>query len=300
MKQVLIILLLVQSNVAKMKGCYVLKSIIWLFLILFFLSGLFYSCRKETVDLDINKLVAVWKLHEFIDKNNNNLVPPDIQISFTENNCVTVFTTSNYGKGKFYQNGNNITVDELTLSDRKFDSDNDNKFVNNLSGSYSITGDTLRILSVNGYDIVLLKTQITDTYQCDLSTQLTNRIDNNQYYSEDIFQPEYSAIYGKWFLSLVYGGWGGGGAPRFDFLEVKKNGIYGICKGFELVEYGKIEITKKITEEKRLLLNFIPTYYSGDSRWFVSSVWLTFPVNDTLTLVDNCLDCYDRCFYRIE
>lgn len=299
MKQVLIILLLIQSNVAKMKWCYVLKSIIWLFLILFFLSGLFHSCRKETVDLDINKLVAVWKLHEFIDKNNNNLVPPDIQISFTENNCVTVFTTSNYGKGKFYQNRNNITVNELTLTDRKFDSDNDNKFVNNLSGSYSITGDTLRILSVNGYDIVLLKTQITDIYQCDMSAQLTNRINSNQYYSEDIFQPEYSAIYGKWFLSLEYGGWSGGAeAPRFDFLEVKKNGIYGICKGFELVEYGKIEMTK-LTEEI-LLLNFIPTYNLGEIPWSFSSARITFPVNDTLTLQDNCLDCTDMRFYRIE
>lgn len=299
MKQVLIILLLVQSNASKMKGCCVLKNRIWSFLLLFYLSGLFYSCRKETVDLDIDKLVAVWKLHEFTDKNNNNLVPPDIQISFTQNNCVTVFTSSNYGHGKFYQNGNNITVNELALTDREFDSDNDNKFVHNLSGSYSVTGDTLRILSVNGYKIVLLKTQITDIYQCDMSTQLTDKIDSNQYYSEDIFQPEYSAIYGKWFLSIEYGGWSGGAkAPRFDFLEVKENGIYGICKGFELVKYGKIEMTK-LTKEI-LLLNFIPTYYSGDSPWFFSSARITFPVNDTLTLQDNCLDCTDMRLYRIE
>lgn len=288
-----------RNNIAKMKESYILRNIICLLSILFFLSVLFYSCRKETDDLDINQLVAVWKLHKFTDKNDNNLVPPDIRISFTENNCVTVFTSCNYGQGKFYQNGNNITINELALTDRKFDLDNDNKFVNNLSGSYSVTGDTLRILSINDFDIELLRTQITDIYQCDMSTQLIDKIDINRYYSKDIFQPEYSAIHGKWFLSLEYGGWSGGAeAPRFDFLEIKKNGIYGICKGFRLVEFGKIEATN-LTEEK-LLLNFIPSYHSGDNRWFVGSARLTFPVNDSLTLVDNCLDCYHYRFYRIE
>jgi hypothetical protein len=258
------------------------------------------SCCKEEEDtLDINQLVAIWELYEFTDKNDNNLVVPDIRISFTENNCVTVFTSYNYGQGKFYQSGNNITVNELTLTNREVGLDNDNRFVNNLTGSYNIIGDTLHILSANDYDMVLLRIQTADIYQCDLSTLLIDKFDSNRYYPEDIFQQEYSAIYGKWFLSSVYGGWGGGEEiPRFDFLEVKKNGIYGICKGFDLVEYGKIEMTK-LTEEK-LLLNFIPTYYLGDIRWSFSSERLSFPVNDTLILHDDCLDCYHYRLSRIK
>jgi len=299
MKQILIILLFILSNFTKIKGCYVLKNISGSFLILIFFSGLFYSCKKESIDLDVNQNVEGWKLHEFIDKNNNILDTPDIQISFTEDNCITVFTSSNYGQGKFYLNGNNITVQGLTLTDRQYDLQNDKRLVDNLSGSYFITGDTLRILSDNDIDIVLVKTQITDHYQCDLSALLISKIDSNEYYSEDIFHTEYSAIYGKWFLSLEYGGWSGGAeAPRFDFLEVKENGIYGISKGFELVEYGKIEMTE-LTQEI-LLLNFIPTYNFGEIPWSFSSARITFPVNDTLILQDNCMDCSDMRFYRIK
>jgi hypothetical protein len=173
-------------------------NLIWSFLILLCTSGFFYSCRKESDNLDINKLVAVWKLHEFIDKTNNDLDTPDIQISFTADNCITVFTSCNYGQGKFYRNGNKITVQGLTLTDRQYDLNNDKKLVDNLSGSYFITGDTLRIMSNNDIDIVLVKTQITDLYKGDISARLTDKIKSNRYYPEDIFHPEYSAIYGKW------------------------------------------------------------------------------------------------------
>jgi hypothetical protein len=276
-----------------------MKIKICLFSLFLLICSTMSCCKEEEDNLDINKLVAVWELDKFIDKNNNNLNVPKIQISFLKNNCVTVFTRYNFGQGEFSIKGNKVTIHNLTLSTRQYDLENDNRFVSNLTGDYMINGDTLRIISDNDFDMVLYKTQIVDPYQCDLSTMLIDSIENNRYYSEDIIDEEYTSIYGKWFVYSVYGGfYGGEEIPRFDFLEVKKNGMYGISKGFDLLEYGKIEI-KKLTEEK-LLLDFIPSHYSGDIRWSFVSVRLSFPVNDTLIFHDDCLDCYHYYLYRLN
>lgn len=268
----------------------------------FLLTGILISCNKENeVSLDLNSLVAVWELDKFIDKNNNSFLAPKIQISFRENNCITVFTSYNHGHGEFSVKGNKVTLYNLKLTTREYDLENDNRFTRNLTGSYLIKGDTLRILSDYDFDMVLYKTQIKDRYQGDLTTLLIDKFNSNRYYPYDIFDAEFSTIYGKWFLFSFYGGWGGGEeAPRFDFLEVKKNGIYGISKGFELLEYGRIDIEKIISDE-RLRLEFIPFSSNPLPLWTYKYQNIRISEKDSIFLHDSgCLDCYGHNFHRIN
>jgi len=275
-----------------------MKKISIKIIIFIIVIGTVVSCEKEEDNLNISDLVAVWELDKFIDKNNNTLNAPEIQISFLENKCITLFTSYNYGQGEFSINGKNVIVSNLVLSDREYDLENDNRFISNLTGSYLINGDTLRILSDHDYDMVLHKTQIVDPYQCDLSILLIDTIDSNRYYQEDIFGEEYSSIYGKWFVYSVYGGWGGWEKTTgFDFFEFNKNGIYGISKGFDLWTYGKIQM-KKLTANK-LLLDFIPDNNSK-TGWLLESKRLTFPVNDTIILYDDCLECNRYYLSRVN
>ena len=56
----------------------------------FLFTGFLISCDKEVEDrLDINALAAIWELDKFIDKDNNTILAPKIQISFLENNSLT-------------------------------------------------------------------------------------------------------------------------------------------------------------------------------------------------------------------
>jgi hypothetical protein len=266
----------------------------------FLFTGLLISCDKEEEDrLDLNALAAIWELDKFIDKNSNNLNAPKIQISFLENNCLTVFTSFNHGQGEFSVKGNKVTVHDLKLTKRPYDLENDNRFIRNLTGSYLINGDTLRILSDYDFDMVLYKTQIKDTYQGDLSTLLTDSIESNRYFPEDIFDVEFSSIYGKWFIYSVYGGFSGGEQrPHFDFLELKRNGIYGVVNDFDLNEYGSFYI-ESILNDGRIVLNFVPD--KSAPGWLNIRKRLTFLGNDTIIFQDyGCLDCYRYSFVKIK
>jgi hypothetical protein len=276
----------------------------------FLLSGILISCNKEEEkSLDINSLIAVWELDKFIDKNNNTLIAPKIQISFRENNCLTVFTSYNHGQGEFSVKGSKVTLRNLELTKREYDLENDNRFIRNLTGSYLINGDTLRILSDYDFDMVLYKTQIKDTYQGDLTTLLIDTIDRNRYYSEEILDAEYLSIYGKWFVYSNYGGFGGGELrPHFDFLEFKRNGIYGVVNNFDLYEYGSFYIESKL-DDGRIVLNFVPdNNFMPDSininyaqGWSYIRKRLTFSGNDTIIFQDfGCLDCWRYSFVKMK
>jgi len=271
-----------------------MKLKIWLLIFTTLIISSLISCEKEQVEnIDIHKLTGVWKLDKFVDKNNDILIAPNIQISFLENYCLTVFTNYNYGQGEFSVNGNKVTVRNLALTDREYDLENDNNFINNLNGLYFINGDTLRILSDNDLNMVFHKTQIIDPYQCDLSTLLIDTINSNKYYSEDVLDAGHSSIYGKWFVYEVVGDWGEV-APVFDFLEFKRNGIYGRSEDFNLLEYGKIRIVDKFSNE-RLVLEYIPENITD-----VQGIYYTFEFFGLDTIVSSsCIGCY-QLFYRVK
>ncbi|MFC2113477.1 META domain-containing protein [Bacteroidota bacterium] len=257
------------------------------------------SCEKIDDNLDPNKLQAVWDLYQLIDKETNvTLDTPEIKISFLGNNCVTVFGTCNHGTGNFSIDGHKVTVSDLVLIER-CGSESERSFIANLSGSYLVDEDTLRILSTNNADLVLYKSQITDSYQCDLTTMLIDTIESKRYYTEDIFNTNYSSIYGKWYVYNAHGGWVGADlVPYFDFFEVKRNGIYGFSKDYTLLEYGRIQIEKQTDEELRLKL--IPDINSESYLGANNIKVVDFSGSDTIVIYDRCLDCYQHSLSRIR
>lgn len=281
------------------------KSTFWLFTFFLLMSIVIKSCEKPENNLDPDKLSGIWYLDKFIEKESRDtLKAPLIKISFQGDNCVTVFAPCNHGQGQFSIDGHNVTVSELKMTERtSCSSTEENICVWNLSGSYLINEDTLRIIGDYGTGMILHKSIITDPYQCDLTNLLIDTIDSNRYYSDDIFNTKYDTIYGKWFVFAKYGGWDDGEyIPDFDFFELKRNGIYGYVKDFISLEYGKIQI-EKLTDDE-LILFFIPDINSNtigvrDIRFRTPRFTRLIGV-DTLVLQDLCFECYYYLLHRVK
>jgi hypothetical protein len=92
-----------------------------------------------------------------------------------------------------------------------------------------------------------------------------NEIDQAAFHTEEIIPAKYNALYGKWKLVSISGGFSGMGIePNFDYLEIKKYGIYGLVRDNELFEYGKVEIdTFDINRADVLQVRFVPESYSS-------------------------------------
>lgn len=226
---------------------------------------------------------------------------PQIKISFLGDSCVTIFAPCNHGQGQFSIDDHNVTVSNLRLTERSScSSEEEKRFIRNLSGSYLINEDTLKIFSDYDTDMILHKSPITDPYHCDLTTMLLDTIDSNRYYSEDIFYTKYSIIYGKWFVYGKYGGWDDGEyVPDFDFFEIKRNGIYGYTKDFNLLEYGRIQIEKQTDEVLRL--KFFPDIKSDTLvSWSKVARVIRMYGSDTMVLHDDCIDCYRHNLTRVK
>ena len=131
----------------------------------------------------------------------------------------------------------------------------------------------------------------------------TDKVDNfldglkeNKYYDSEIFNEPYLDIYGKWKLYGVSGGLHGGGHElTFDFLEIKRYGIYGFIRNDSIIEFGKIKIDEQTTET--LLITF---EYDENSETFMydSEKYVNFYGKDTLSLDSPCCDRYNYHFIR--
>ncbi len=130
-----------------------------------------------------------------------------------------------------------------------------------------------------------------------------NGIPVHEYYSEEIIPPAYSDIYGIWKISSVFGGIAAiEHEPEFDYLELKKVGIYGIIKNSKLVDYGKIEIdTTVVNEPDGLVLKFVslsPSDYAFDIILFPKIVSLD--KSDSLDLISTCCDGFNYYFVKAD
>ncbi len=85
------------------------------------------------------------------------------------------------------------------------------------------------------------------------------KIPSDEYYPKDIIPAAYSNIYGFWRISSVFGGIAAiEHEPEFDYLELKRNGIYGIIKNNRLTDYGKIEVdTDFENDDSELVIKFV-------------------------------------------
>ena len=122
-------------------------------------------------------------------------------------------------------------------------------------------------------------------------------IETKEYYNAEIFTQPYLSIYGKWKLFATSGGFSGTGIDlNFDYLEIRKYGVYGLTQNGNLLEYGKIIITPQ-TNENRLKVYLEKDEYSNllmrDNEKYID-----FYGSDTLFLSAPCCDRINYHFIR--
>ncbi|MEE8341591.1 MAG: hypothetical protein V3R52_05800 [Candidatus Neomarinimicrobiota bacterium] len=130
----------------------------------------------------------------------------------------------------------------------------------------------------------------------DNNVNLLDDISKTEYYNSEILNGQYLNIYGKWKLIDVSGGITGDGHElNFDFLILKKYGIYGFVENDDIIEFGKIFIDEQTNEI--LLVTLIPDDNS-DAFMLDPKKYITFNGNDSLTLNSPCCDRYNYHFSR--
>ena len=122
----------------------------------------------------------------------------------------------------------------------------------------------------------------------------------NKYFDDEIFSGYDSTIYGTWKIYSISGGFHGGGYEvNFDYLIIKKIGIYGFLRNDSLLEYGRIVPVAQFPVQPRLLVNFEQDEYS-DSFLGDHEKYVDFSGNDTLHLYSPCCDRYNYHFKRMK
>jgi hypothetical protein len=117
------------------------------------------------------------------------------------------------------------------------------------------------------------------------------------YYNAEIFNQSLLGIYGQWKLYDISGGIHGGGHDlNFDFLSIKKYGIYAFIRDDNILEFGRINIDNQTQESLSITLNPHP-----DSEIFMHDAEkiITLQVNDTLFLDSPCCDRFNYHFSRV-
>ncbi len=134
-----------------------------------------FSCDKDSNNLnklDSNQLKSTWILYKFIDKSTNESfsLPDDYssEITFHGKDCICVIGPCNSGPGKYLIDDNNIiTITKLAMTERGCNIIGYEKiYTDNLSGTYTINNDTLKIISDYDTDLVFFKADSTKVYEC--------------------------------------------------------------------------------------------------------------------------------------
>jgi hypothetical protein len=117
------------------------------------------------------------------------------------------------------------------------------------------------------------------------------------YYETEIFNQTFTEVYGNWKLYEVTGGIHGGGHDlNFDFLSIKKYGIYAFIKDDNILEFGRIHIDDQTNESLSITFNPHP---KSEIFMYDSEKIITLQVNDTLFLDSPCCDRFNYHFSRV-
>ena len=148
--------------------------------------------------------------------------------------------------------------------------------------------------------IILLIFTMCETSNVNEYSYLDN-ISYDEYYSSEIIPSEFQGMYGMWKLYSISGGFSGQGyKPDFDYLEIKKTGIFGIITNNILEDYGKIEIDT-VQDDERLKINFISLSYSDHAFDMVLfPKYVEILQKDSLNLITPCCDGYNFHFVRVH
>lgn len=136
----------------------------------------------------------------------------------------------------------------------------------------------------------------------EIALKALDAIPETKYYSSDIIPEQQSNIYGVWKVVRTSGGFAGNGYTKdFDYLILKKNGIFGIVRNDSLLTSGKLTLLPdltmspvnkgihcKIESEKTVRIELC-----GDSEKYIRLV-----NKDSLDLIAPCCDRYNTHLIR--
>lgn len=123
--------------------------------------------------------------------------------------------------------------------------------------------------------------------------------ETTKYFDSEIFAERDLKIYGMWKVFDISGGIHGNGYdPNFEYLEIKKYGIYGFVRNDSPLEYGKIMPALQ-ANEIRLKVDFEKD--ENSHSFFEDRVkYVIFYGTDTLHLNSPCCDRYNYHFVRVK
>ena len=144
--------------------------------------------------------------------------------------------------------------------------------------------------------ITMLTTLIIGCKSEEIGLKALDIIQETKYYSNDIMPESYRNVYGSWKVEKTSGGLIGiGYNTDFDYLLLKKNGIFGIIRNDSLIAFGKIILS----QDKQGLLSEFNAEKSakielcGDNLKYIQLI-----NNDSLILYAPCCDRYNTHFSR--
>ncbi|SHG08533.1 hypothetical protein SAMN05444274_1442 [Mariniphaga anaerophila] len=152
--------------------------------------------------------------------------------------------------------------------------------------------------------IIILSILLSGLNSCDKDTYETpttlQNLEKTNYFDSEIFAEPDLKIYGTWKLFAVSGGFSGTGHDlNFEYLEIKKYGIYGFVNNYSLLEYGKISPALQTANDIRLKVDFEKDEKS-DSFFTDTEKYVEFMGSDTLNLNSPCCDRYNYHFKRVK
>ena len=125
------------------------------------------------------------------------------------------------------------------------------------------------------------------------ASSLLDTIETTKYYNAEIFTDSNLKLYGQWRFLYIYDDAGiiaGPGKidPNYDYLVIKKYGIYGKIKANKVIESGKIEVVKQNATmfEINLKLSI------KNNSTYPSDIWyVKYMGKDSLEMVDASIGC---------
>jgi len=135
----------------------------------------------------------------------------------------------------------------------------------------------------------------------DISFNALDSIPPAKYYSTDIIPDQFAGIYGTWEMTRTSGGFSGAGFKKdFDYLILKKNGIFGIIRNHSLIGYGKLTLLPDLAlyygDDVYCRFDFekpVNIELCGDPEKRIRLVR-----NDSLDLMAPCCDRYNTHLLR--
>lgn len=125
------------------------------------------------------------------------------------------------------------------------------------------------------------------------ASSLLDAIETTKYYNDEIFTEGNLILYGQWRFLYIYDDAGiivGPGKidPDYDYLVIKKYGIYGKIKANKVIESGKIEVVKQ--NATLFEINLKPSIKNNST--YPSDIWyVKYMGKDSLEMVDASVGC---------